>query len=403
MPVYKYKAINTQGNSVDGFVDADSIKTATDKLKREGVYLSSINEVDSTQSESKFRLFKRVSTSELAITTRQFSTLISAGLPLEASLSTLSQQTEDKKLGQILSQVRDSVSEGRSLANSLSEYNDVFSDIYTSIVKAGEASGTLDIVLLRLADFLEKQAALKSRVQSALVYPLFMFIVGSGVLGFMMTFVIPRITKIFEQSKKALPFMTVALINVSNFFTNNFFILLILFVGAVFLGMRYVKTPKGKILVDSISLRIPIFGRINRMVILSRFTRTLGTLLSSGIPLLDALKISGEVSGNQIYINSLNNVSENVKEGTSLANPLEQTGVFPPLMTRMIAVGEQTGELEEMLNRVADTYDQQVDTSLSTLTSLLEPVMILVMGGIVGFIVFAILLPIFDLTSTISK
>lgn len=403
MPVYKYKAINTQGNSVDGFVDADSIKTATDKLKREGVYLSSINEVDSTQSESKFRLFKRVSTSELAITTRQFSTLISAGLPLEASLSTLSQQTEDKKLGQILSQVRDSVSEGRSLANSLSEYNDVFSDIYTSIVKAGEASGTLDIVLLRLADFLEKQAALKSRVQSALVYPLFMFIVGSGVLGFMMTFVIPRITKIFEQSKKALPFMTVALINVSNFFTNNFFILLILFVGAVFLGMRYVKTPKGKLLVDSISLRIPIFGRINRMVILSRFTRTLGTLLSSGIPLLDALKISGEVSGNQIYINSLNNVSENVKEGTSLANPLEQTGVFPPLMTRMIAVGEQTGELEEMLNRVADTYDQQVDTSLSTLTSLLEPVMILVMGGIVGFIVFAILLPIFDLTSTISK
>jgi general secretion pathway protein F len=403
MPVYKYKAINSHGNTIDGFIDADSVKTATDKLKREGVFLSSINEVDRAHAKSKFSLFNRVSSAELAITTRQFSTLISAGLPLEASLSTLSQQTEENKLSQILSEVRDKVSEGRSLASSLSEYKDVFSDIYTSIIKAGEASGTLDIVLLRLADFLEKQAALRSRVRSALVYPLFMFIVGSGVLAFMMTFVIPRITKIFEQSKKALPLMTVILINVSNFFTNNFFILLILLAGIIFFVVRFINTPRGKELLDRISLRLPIFGKINRMVILSRFTRTLGTLLSSGIPLLDALKISGEVSGNQVYINSLNNVSENVKEGTSLASPLEQTGVFPPLMTRMVYVGEQTGELEEMLNRLADTYDQQVDTSLSALTSLLEPVMILFMGGIVGFIVFAMLLPIFDITSTISK
>ncbi len=383
MPVFKYKAINNQGNTVDGTVDAESVKTANDKLKRDGFYPSSIDEVQKEQG-GKFSLFQGVSTAELAISTRQFSTLISAGLPLEASLSTLSEQTEDKKLGQVLSQVREKVSEGGSLANSLKDHKNVFSDIYISIVGAGEASGNLDVVLLRLADFLEKQASLRSKVRSAFVYPIFMFIIGSGVLAFMMTFVIPRITKIFEESKKALPFMTVVLINTSNFITEYYYLIFIFLVGLTYIVLRYTKTDKGKEQKDRLSLKIPIFGKINRMVILARVTRTLGTLLSSGIPLLDALRIGGEVSGNQVYINSLQNVSENVKEGTSLARPLEQSGVFPPMMTRMIAVGEQTGELEEMLNKVADSYDQQVETTLSALTSLLEPIMIVVMGGLLG-------------------
>lgn len=402
MPVFKYKAINNQGNTVDGTVDAESVKTANDKLKRDGFYPSSIDEVQKEQG-GKFSLFQGVSTAELAISTRQFSTLISAGLPLEASLSTLSEQTEDKRLGQVLSQVREKVSEGGSLVNSLRDHKNVFSDIYISIVGAGEASGNLDVVLLRLADFLEKQASLKSKVRSAFVYPIFMFVIGSGVLAFMMTFVIPKITKIFEESQKALPYSTVILINTSNFITEYYYLIFIFLVGLAYILLRYVKTDKGKEQKDRLSLKIPIFGKINRMVILARVTRTLGTLLSSGIPLLDALRIGGEVSGNQVYINSLQNVSENVKEGTSLARPLEQSGVFPPMMTRMIAVGEQTGELEEMLNKVADSYDQQVETTLSALTSLLEPIMIVVMGGIVGFIVFAILLPIFDITSTISR
>lgn len=402
MPVFKYKAINNQGNTVDGTVDAESVKTANDKLKRDGFYPSSIDEIQKEQG-GKFSLFQGVSTAELAISTRQFSTLISAGLPLEASLSTLSEQTEDKRLGQVLSQVREKVSEGGSLVNSLKDHKNVFSDIYISIVGAGEASGNLDVVLLRLADFLEKQASLKSKVRSAFVYPIFMFVIGSGVLAFMMTFVIPKITKIFEESQKALPYSTVILINTSNFITEYYYLIFIFLVGLTYIVLRYIKTDKGKEQKDRLSLKIPIFGKINRMVILARVTRTLGTLLSSGIPLLDALRIGGEVSGNQVYINSLQNVSENVKEGTSLARPLEQSGVFPPMMTRMIAVGEQTGELEEMLNKVADSYDQQVETTLSALTSLLEPIMIVVMGGIVGFIVFAILLPIFDITSTISR
>lgn len=402
MPVFKYKAINSQGNTVDGTIDAETVKTATDKLKKDGFFPSAIDEVQKGQG-GKFTLFKGVNTAELAISTRQFSTLISAGLPLEASLATLSEQTEDQKLSQVLSQVREKVSEGGSLANSLKDHKHIFSDIYTSIVKAGEASGNLDVVLLRLADFLEKQAALRSKVRSAFVYPIFMFVVGSGVLAFMMTFVIPRITKIFEESKKALPIMTVLLINVSNFITEYYYLIFIFFAGLLYILYRYSKTDKGREQKDRLSLKIPIFGKINRMVILARFTRTLGTLLSSGIPLLDALRIGGEVSGNQVYIKSLRDVSENVKEGTSLARPLENSGVFPPLVTRMIAVGEQTGELEEMLDKVADSYDQQVETNLQALTSLLEPIMIVVMGGIVGFIVLAILLPIFDITSTISN
>ncbi|MBI2485506.1 MAG: type II secretion system inner membrane protein GspF [Deltaproteobacteria bacterium] len=402
MPVYKYKAINEKGKTIQGILDAESAKSATEKLKRRGIFLSSLKEVKKEKSRS-FSLVRGVSTSELALTTRQFSTLISAGLPLEASLVALSEQTEDARLSQVLTQVRDRVSEGSSLANALKEHPNVFSDLYVNIVRAGEASGTLDTVLLRLADFLEKQQALRSRVRSALAYPIFMFFIGSGVLFFMMSYVIPRIAKIFEESRKALPFITEVLIGFSNFFSQNLFVLLIAFVGMFFVIYRLTRTERGKAFFDRVTLKFPIFGRIARMVIISRFTRTLGTLLASGIPLLNAIEIGEAVVGNTVYTETIRSVRENIKEGTSIAGPLRESGVFPPLVTRMIDVGEQTGELEEMLIKIADTYDLQVESSVSTLTSLLEPIMIVVMGVVVGFIVFAILLPIFDLTSTIGK
>ncbi len=402
MPVYKYKAINEKGKSIQGVLDAESPKSATEKLKRQGVFLSSLKEVKKEKPRS-FSLFRGISTSELALTTRQFSTLISAGLPLEASLVALSEQTEDVRLSQVLTQVRDSVSEGSSLANALKEHPNEFSDLYVNIVRAGEASGTLDIVLLRLADFLEKQQALRSRVRGALAYPIFMFVIGSGVLFFMMSYVIPRIAKIFEESRKALPVITEVLIGLSNFFSENLFALFVIFAALGFVVYKLTKTERGKVFFDRLTLRFPIFGRIARMVIIARFTRTLGTLLGSGIPLLNAIEIGEAVVGNKVYTETLRSVRENIKEGTSIAGPLRESGVFPPLVTRMIDVGEQTGELEEMLIKIADTYDLQVETSVSTLTSLLEPIMIVVMGVLVGFIVFAILLPIFDLTSTIGK
>jgi general secretion pathway protein F len=402
MPVYKYKAINEKGKTIQGVLDAESPKSATEKLKRQGIFLSSLKEAKKEKPKS-FSVFRGISTAELALTTRQFSTLISAGLPLEASLVALSEQTEDARLSQILTQVRDRVSEGSSLANALKEHPNAFTDLYVNIVKAGEASGTLDIVLLRLADFLEKQQALKSRVRSALAYPIFMFFIGSGVLFFMMSYVIPRIAKIFEESRKALPLITEVLIGFSNFLSQNLFVLLVVFIASFFIIYRLTRTDRGRAFFDDLALRFPVFGRITRMVIISRFTRTLGTLLASGIPLLNAMEIGEAVVGNTVYTETIRGVRENIKEGASIAGPLRESGVFPPLVTRMIAVGEQTGELEEMLIKIADAYDLQVETSVSTLTSLLEPIMIVVMGVVVGFIVFAILLPIFDLTSTIGK
>jgi general secretion pathway protein F len=402
MPVYKYKAINERGKTVQGTIDAESPKVATEKLKRQNMFLSSLGEVKKEKIR-KFFLFKRISVGELVVTTRQFSTLISAGFPLEASLVALSEQTEDAKLSQVLTQVRDRVSEGSSLAGALGEHPNAFSTLYINIVKAGEASGTLDIVLLRLADFLEKQMALRSRIRSALIYPIFMFFIGSGVLFFMMTYIIPKIAKIFEESRKALPLITIVLIRFSSFLIHNLFALFLLFVGLVFIVYRLGKTERGNALLDRLILKLPIFGKIIRMVIISRFTRTLGTLLGSGIPLLDALEIGEAVLGNSVYIETLKRVRENIREGSSLAGPLRESGVFPPLMTRMITVGEQTGELEEMLSKIANIYDLQIETSVSTLTSLLEPVMILAIGAVIAFIVFAILLPIFDLTSTIGR
>lgn len=402
MPVYKYKAINNTGSQVQGIVDAESVKAATEKLKREGIYLSSIKESSASKLPLIKMPFRGVSASELAVTTRQFSALISAGLPLESSLIALSEQAEDQKLKEVLAQVRDKVSEGSSLYKALSEHKDVFSDLYVNIVKAGEASGALDVVLYRLADFLEKQAELRSKVRGAMIYPAIMFIVGMGVLFFMMAFVIPKIAKIFEASNKALPFITVALIETSNFIRSNFVFLTIFFAIVAFLVIRYTRTDKGRRVYDKIRLRLPVFGKISSMVAVSRFTRTLSTLLSSGIPLLEAIEIGEAVIDNTVYSDNLGDVRISVREGSSFARPLRQGGIFPPLVTRMVAVGEQTGELEGMLSKIADMYDLQVDTTLSALTSLLEPIMILFMGGVMGFIVFAILLPIFELTSTIG-
>jgi len=401
MPVYKYKAINESGSSVQGIIDAESVKAASEKLKREGIYLSSISETKKSKGRS-FIPFRGVSGSELAITTRQFSALISAGLPLEASLVALSEQTEDQKLREILTQVRDRVSEGSSLTNALTEHRNVFSELYTNIVKAGEASGNLDIVLYRLADFLEKTAALRSRVNSALIYPIFMFLIGSGVLFFMMTYVIPRITKIFEESDRSLPFITLVLITISGFLTNHFVIIFILLAFTVFMAVRFLRTENGKRFVDRLILRLPVFGKLASKVAISRFSRTMGTLVGSGIPLLDALEIGEAVIGNSVYIDSLEKVRVSVREGSNLATPLRDSDVFPPLVTRMVAVGEQTGEMEDMFNKIADIYDLQVETTLSALTSLLEPVMILLIGVVMAFIVFAILLPIFDLTSALG-
>ena len=403
MPVYNYKAINDKGEAVKGVVSAESVRVASDRLRKDGIYPSSIKE--SVGGERRFSVnlpWNRVSISELAVMTRQFSTLISSGLPLETSLVALYEQTDDQKLKGILSQVRSRVSEGSSLHSALEEHKDAFSDLYVSMVRAGEASGTLDIVLDRLADFLEKQLELTSKIRGAMVYPAIMFVVGLGVLVFMMTFVIPKVANIFEASNKALPFVTVVLIGASDFLRENFILLLLFLAVLLFFGHRYVRTPSGKKVYDRFSLKVPVFGKMSSKVMISRFTRTLSTLLSSGIPLLEAIRVSESVMGNSLYVDNIRDVRVKVAEGAAFGGCLAQTGIFPPLMVRMVSVGEEAGKMEVMLSKVADMYDTEVDGMLATLTSLLEPVMILIMGVVMGFIVFAILLPVLNLTSVIS-
>ena len=401
MPVYKYRAINESGKSVEGIVDADSPKSAIDKLKRQRVYLSSIEEVREG-GRRRLALLGGVSTAELAVTTRQFSTLVSAGLPLEASLATLAEQSDDARLRQVFADLKDRVSGGSSLASAMSNHPSVFSDMYVNMVRAGEASGTLDVVLARLAEFIEKQSSLMGRVRGAVVYPVFMMFVGAGVLFFMMSYVVPKITKMFERSDRALPLLTRMLIAASDF-VSQYAWLIVLF-GAFFLFAlyRFRSRPRGREYFDRVLLRIPTLGRLVRMVIIARFSRTLGTLLATGIPLLEAIDIAAAVVGNSVYTKALARVRDSVREGASLAATLKDAGIFPPLVVRMVAVGEQTGEVEDMLKRIADTYDMQVESALATFTSLLEPLMILALGVVVGFIVFAILLPIFELTSTVG-
>ena len=402
MPVYNYKAINDKGESVKGVISAESVKIASDKLRKGGIYLSSIKEATGARRSSLSLPWSGVSISELAVMTRQFSTLISSGLPLETSLVALYEQTDDQKLKEILSQVRSRVSEGSSLHAALEEHKSVFSDLYVSMVRAGEASGTLDVVLNRLADFLEKQLELTSKIRGAMIYPAIMFVVGLGVLVFMMTFVIPKVADIFEASNKALPFVTVVLIGASDFLRENFALILVFMAVVFFFVHRYVKTPSGKKVYDRFSLRIPVFGKMSSKVMISRFTRTLSTLLSSGIPLLDSVRVSESVLGNSLYVENIRDVRVKVAEGAAFGSSLGQTGIFPPLVVRMVSVGEEAGKIEVMLSKVADMYDTEVDGMLATLTSLLEPVMILIMGVVMGFIVFAILLPVLNLTSVIS-
>lgn len=402
MPVYNYTAVDGEGKSVKGVVDAESEKAAGEKLRKAGVYLSSIKEAAGGRRSRLILPFTGVSAAELAVTTRQFSTLISSGLTLESSLAALAEQSEDQKLREALSRVRERLAEGSSLHAALGEHPAVFSDLYVNMVRAGEASGTLDVVLGRLADFLEKQTELSSKVRGAMIYPAIMFLVGAAVLAFMMTFVIPRVSDIFETSGKALPLVTVILVGASDFLRQNFALLLFFSAAALFAAGRYVRTPGGRRFADRALLRIPVLGKVFSKVTVARFTRTLSTLLSGGIPLLDSIEVSGAVLGNSFYSDRLGEVRARVAEGAALGSCLAATGIFPPLMVRMVSVGEEAGEMETMLSKVADMYDSQVDSTLSALTSLLEPVMILVMGAVMGFMVFAILLPVLNLTSTIG-
>jgi general secretion pathway protein F len=401
MGVFVYKGFSKSSKNVKGFIDADSIKSAKLKLRNAGIFPTEIiEEQEKGESEKKgalSSLTEIISNADVALMTRQFATLINARLPMVESLSALIEQLDNVKLKKIITSVRESVNGGSSLADALSAYPNVFSRIYVNMVSAGEASGALDVVLLRLADFQENQVKLIRKIRAIFAYPILMLFVGIGVLSFLLTYVIPKVTKIFDNYKKELPLPTKLLISTSDMLKENWLLIVIFIIIAAYALKKYIKTENGRGRFDSLTLSIPVFGKLIKKITIARFARTLSTLLKSGIPLLTSMSIVKNIVNNVHVEKAISDASVSVKEGESIAVTLKNTGMFPPLVTRMIAVGEKTGELEEMLEKISDSYESEVEAMVLGLTSVIEPIMIIVMGGVVAFIVISILLPIFEL------
>jgi general secretion pathway protein F len=405
MPVFEYKALNATGKPVQGLREADSPKTLRATLRREGVFLTEVlgeQEVKAQQArEVNVRrwVVGRVSADDLAIATRQLAVLVHAGIPLVESLTALVEQADKERLKRILGDVKQRVNEGSSLADALAQHPRVFGELYVNMIRAGEHSGALEIVLVRLADFTETQARLRSKILGTMAYPAAMMVIGSIVLGILFTVVIPRVMKIFDDTKATLPWMTRALIGFTGFVTQFWWAILGVLALGIWAFVRWKRSPAGKARWHRFVLTVPIFGRLVRIIAVGRFARTLSTLLKSGVPLLTAMDIVKNVVGNVRLAEVVDQARDAIREGESIAAPLKRSGEFPPLVHHMVAVGERSGALEEMLSNVADAYEDQVDTTVTALTSLLEPLMIVVMGGVVGFIVFSVLMPILQINT----
>lgn len=401
MPVFAYRGLAGNGRSVAGVVDADSVRSARGKLRERGIFPTELAEEELAVSRSLSDYFpsfgRRIPPSELSLLTRQLSSLLGAGVQLVDALATLADQATRPVTKRLLSQVRERVREGTSLGDALAVHPETFSDLYVGMVHAGEAAGALETVLNRVADFSESQAEFKAKVTHALTYPVVMICVGTAIMFFLMSYVVPQVATIFQQSKAALPLPTQILIGTSNFI-SAYWIPLVLLIAATIAAIMYgLSTKRGRRMYDAWLLRLPYIGGTITRVLCARFSRTLATMLQSGVQLLPALASVKHVVTNGLLADAVEESRTSIREGHGMTHPLAQSKLFPPLLIEMIRVGERTGELESMLERVADTYEREVERSLSQLTTLLEPLMTLAMAGIILFMMLAILLPIFQL------
>ena len=411
MPMYAYKGVGASGKAVNGVRDAESPKALRQVLRKDGVLVTSFElsrggklakEVNAkkgglSRDVDLGGLIGGVRKVEIAAFTRQMATLIKAGIPLADALGALVEQINNVRFKAPVSEVRAAVNEGSSLADALARHPKLFDDLFVSMVRAGEVAGNLDEVLTRLADFLEGSQKLKSKVQSAMIYPLVMVIVGGIIMSVLMIKVIPNITEMFKQQGKTLPINTRMLIASSDFIRSWWWAVLFAIVVGIVLFVQWTKGKEGRMVWDRFALRLPVVGELVRTINVSRFARTLGTMLHSGVPMLRALDTAKQIVGNVLIQHAVEEAKRAVTEGESLATTLKKSGQFPATMIHMVAVGEKAGQLEQMLERVADTYESEIDTKLTRLTALLEPVMLVAMGGAVAFIVFSILQPIMDL------
>jgi len=400
MPVYVWKGRTLAGESQAGEIEVTRPEEAMDILRKKRILVTSMKPKGGGFSFGKGG--GSIGTKDLAIFTRQFATMISAGLPLVQCLDILAKQASKPSLGRIITEVTREVESGSTLSDALGRHKNVFDDLFRNMVAAGEAGGVLDEILMRLATYIEKADALKRKIQSAMVYPAVVLTVALGATAFMLIFIIPTFAKMFTDFGGELPLPTKIVLMMSGFLTKPWWVIVLLIAGAAFAFKRYYATEDGRRTVDALTLKIPVLGDVMLKGSVARFTRTLGTLIASGVPILSGLEITARTAGNKIISEAIMVARTSIREGETVSAPLKQSGVFPPMVVQMIAVGEQTGALDEMLTKIAVFYEAEVDTAVDTLTSIIEPVMIVVMGGIVGGMVVAMYLPMFKLISVVA-
>ena len=399
MPNFEYKGKTMGGAPVAGVVSAKSRQDLERILRQNRILVTSVRK-KSTQISIK--IGTGVKRQDISRFTRQFATMIGSGLPMIQCLEILAAQVESTELRKVINQIKDSVQGGSTLADALARHPKVFDQLYTNMVEAGEVGGALDVILNRLAVYREKADALIRKVKGAMMYPIVISVVATGVTIAMLTFIVPVFAKMFAGLGSELPMPTLVVLGISNFLQANFLYFIVGLVGLL-IGYRfYVKTPGGRLAADRVYINFPMLGTLIRKSAISRFSRTLGTLLSSGVSILDALEITAKTAGNRVVHDAIKRSIISIAEGDTITNPLKESGVFPPMVTQMIAVGEKTGGLDEMLNKIADFYDEEVDAAVSALTSIIEPVVIVVMGVVIGGMLIAMYLPMFDIIGKIG-
>ncbi len=410
MPFFRYTVKDKNGTTLQDSMEASDEKSLVDSLRKQSLSIISVVQEKEKKSSPQKGASKdaqnitrggsrgSVKLAELVLFTRQLATMIQSGIPLMQSFDILSEQTENRQFKKIITQVKESISAGSSLSDAMAKHPKAFSTLFVNMVKAGESSGALDDIMERLASYLEKTDSLIRKVRSAMIYPLVVSIMAVLITLVLMLKVVPVFKSIFADFGGELPLPTQVLIQVSDLLIHTFFVWFSAAVGAVFLARKYLKTDKGQLYFDEFKLKMPVFGSIFRKVAVSKFTRTLATLIKSGVPILGALEIVAKTSGNRVIENAVVKVRISIREGENITDPLAKSRVFPPMVVRMISVGEQTGELEKMLTKIADFYDDQVDAAVSGLTSIIEPLVIAFLGVFIGGIVICMFLPIFKLS-----
>jgi general secretion pathway protein F len=407
MPVFEYTGVAAGNRTRRGWVDAESLSGARQKLRAEGIYPTDLREGSTSSGLSdwlarlKLPQLRRVPALELALFSRQLATLISAGIPLVESLGALTEQIENERLKNVVGRIRETVNEGSTLADAFGEHPQVFSELYRGMVRAGESSGTLELVLRRLGDYVESQMELRNKVTNAMLYPMIMIAASAAVTGALLIWVIPTITQLLRDLDQPLPLATLVVIAVSDFLIDWWPVLLVALTVGFLAFNRAVRSERGRLAWDRLKLSLPVLGRSVRLVAISRFARTLSTLLGGGLPIVRALDIAGTVADNAVIAESVSEARDSITRGSTIAAPLRQSGEFPAMVTHMISVGESSGELEGMLAKVADTYDELVENSLNRLTTLMGPLLLIIVAGLVVLIIVSTLLPLLSLTAAL--